>query len=202
MKGNNFLTSGHVGDRIDKWTGGKENDLCHRTKHGSNYITFAINSIIDRCETLDRMNIPNLEREKIRQQVSKKDQRFMSLRDKETLNKYNQPLTSAPRRNTIQNRSGVEYTSIMLGELHYSQLRTRHLQLVREEYHARSGCQPDKKWGIRELGKKLKAVIIQGQKILIVQRTGCTIESIADDSAELNLLTFKPLLRSRADYDE
>ena len=116
--------------------------------------------------------------------------------------KYDQPLTSAPRHNTIQNRSGVDHTSTMLDELCFTQLHKKHLTLVCDAYQARSGSEPDRKWGIRELTKNLKVVIIEGQKKLIVQRTGCTIESIQENAPELNYLTFRSLLRLRADYEE
>ena len=136
MKGNRFMTSGSIGERIDKWTGETENNITRRTRHGSNYISFTIQSVLLRCKSLDSLNTPKLERDKIKECISKKDHRFMTIRDKETLEKYDQPLTSAPRRNTIQNRSGVDHTSTMLGKIRFAQLRTRHSPLVHKEYHA------------------------------------------------------------------
>ena len=139
MKGNCFLVSGSVGDRINKWTGETENNITCRTQHGSNYIAFAIQSVLLHCKSLNNLNTPKLVHKKIKEHINEKDHWFMMLHDKETLQKYNQPLTSAPRCNTIQNRSGVDHTFTMLGKICFGRLRIRHLTLLHEEYHMRSG---------------------------------------------------------------
>ena len=70
--------------------------------------------------------------------------------------------------------------------------------MVRKEYHERTGQHPESKWKIRELAKQLKEVIVEEQKRLTAQKTGCTVNSIPD--TELNFESFKPLLCSQEEY--
>ena len=203
IKGNQFLSTGRRGERIDKRTGETESkkEGTSNLPRGSTYSAFAIQCTLQRTKDLENMAPSRDDRAVIRDHLMKKNQQFVTLRDADTLLRFLQPApSSAPRPNTIQRITGVEHTLQMLGEVKYSQVRTKHLDLLRGEFHARTGCHPDTKWKVRELTKNLKAYIVESQKKAIVQRTGCRIELIEDTHAELNLVSFKPMFRLQADY--
>ena len=125
----------------------------------------------------------------------------MTLQNKETTQKYNQLLISVPRHNTIQNMFRVNHISPILGK--YVSVSSKS-----DSCHSCSrSIMRDLVTNLTKMGnpqgnKNLKAVIIQGQKNLIVQRIGYTLESIADDLTELNFLIFKPSICLRANYEE
>ena len=198
LKGNTYLTTGRLGERIVKKSGERESKK-RRVKdvRGCPYINVVIKNTILRnralCDT-----VVDGERDRVRNLLTKSDVQFAKKRENITVEKYAAVLneTTSARPNAIQNQTGFEPTTHMKGEVTYSKLGTKHVMLVREEIVFR-GHIFDNKDGIRKLSTHLQAI----DRELQVQHLVGTTGNANPDEDLINTKAYRPLCRRAAIYE-
>ena len=199
LKGNQFITSGKKGERINQ----KTNQLELRTNklrniRGSSYSALVIRKTIIRNEKLESNKNMGHVRSSIRRKLTSKGDQFNTARIDKSVEKYAHILLSdapIPIRNAIQRQRGIDTTTHMCGEVLYSATRIIHIPLIRQELTAR-GVAFEQSWSIKRLVSLLKDNDTSAQRIAL---EGDTRETA--DESRINSKSFLPIATTADRYN-
>ena len=139
------------------------------------------------------------QRREIKQLLAFVPEQFRSKRTESTIERYSHILfltePSKPQ-NAMQQQTGFDTTTHMLGQILYSSLRVIHIPLVRDEISFRAGTF-DNSLSIRALVLILKGLDLAAQKKLILDQTGNTNPKKED----LKEKSFLPMCSSGSSYN-
>ena len=174
LKSNQHMTTGQIGTRTHKKSGEIEtskNEL--RDVRGQFYSILVIAKTIERNKKLLAWQGQEEQRREIKQLLAFVPEQFRSKRTESTIERYSHILfltePSKPQ-NAMQQQTGFDTTTHMLGQILYSSLRVIHIPLVRDEILFHAG-KFDNSLSIRALVLILKELDLAAQKKLILDQT-------------------------------
>ena len=199
LKGNQYITSGKKGERINR----KTNQLELRTNklrniRGSSYSALVIKKTIIRNEKLESNKNMGHVRSSIRRKLTSKGDQFNTARIDKSVENYAHILLSdapIPIRNAIQRQRGIDTTTHMCGEVLYSATRIIHIPLIRQELTAR-GVAFEQSWSIKGLVSLLKDNDTSTQRIALEGNTRETV-----DDSRINSKSFLPIATTADRYN-